>query len=80
MFVHFSTDCVQMGYTGCLSNITHMEDVWRGLKPLFPLWANITTNKYGDRQKTQDGTVVIDVKKNPRTIDCDRDTATTIAA
>ena len=91
MFVHFSalrdpTDCGQMDYTGCLSNITHREDVWIGLNPFFPLWANITTNKYRDIQKTQDGTVLnalsiyIDVNRKSKTIDCDRDTAPTTAA
>ena len=41
--------------TGYWSNIAPGEDVFIGLDLLFPIWANITTNKYEDRQKPQDG-------------------------
>ena len=44
-------------------NIAPRGDIWTGLDPLGPLWATIMTDKYGDRQKPQDGIMNICYKR-----------------
>ena len=72
-------------------NIINREDVLIGLDSLPPPprppppRGTIMTSKYGDRQKPQDGIMlpgnkrIIDVNRQARTTDCDRDAATRTA-